>query len=83
VVCSDGLWRYADHPSELSELIARLQSEGQRGLGLASAMVDFAIDGGGHDNISVAIWSNEPLDAHRSQTGSTASGAESSKEPTQ
>ncbi len=56
VVCSDGLWRYAAEPMELRELIERLTEEGNVGLGLASAMVAFANEGGGHDNISVALW---------------------------
>ncbi|MGH1489027.1 MAG: PP2C family serine/threonine-protein phosphatase [Acidimicrobiales bacterium] len=58
VVCSDGLWRYASDVGELAELVGRLVTDGKHGLGLASAMVDFANEGGGHDNISVALWSN-------------------------
>ncbi len=60
VVCSDGLWRYAAEPSELADLIGRLQAEGHAGLDLASSMVAFANEGGGHDNISVALWSHDP-----------------------
>ncbi len=56
VVCSDGLWRYAAEAGELHELMERLTEEGNAGLQLASAMVDFANEGGGHDNISVALW---------------------------
>lgn len=58
VVCSDGLWRYAQEPGELNELVDRLTDDGAHGLALASAMVDFANEGGGHDNISVALWTN-------------------------
>ncbi len=58
VVCSDGMWRYATEPSELFELVERLSTEGKAGVPLAAAMVDFANEGGGHDNISVAIWAH-------------------------
>lgn len=67
VVCSDGLWRYAAEPGELNETVRRLvtTSEGETsdGMGidgpaLAEALVAFANEGGGHDNISVALWSN-------------------------
>ncbi len=61
VVCSDGLWRYAGEAGELAALLGRLTGDGLQGLGLASAMVDFANDGGGHDNISVAVWSNDTV----------------------
>lgn len=60
VVCSDGLWRYAAEPRELGELVARLMGDGQRGAGLASALVGYANDSGGHDNITVALWTNSP-----------------------
>ncbi|MEM7325328.1 MAG: protein phosphatase 2C domain-containing protein [Actinomycetota bacterium] len=60
VVCSDGLWRYAPEPEELSELAGRFLSDGHRGVDLASAMVAFANEQGGHDNISVALWTDTP-----------------------
>lgn len=60
VVCSDGLWRYAAEPEELSELTRRFLSEGHRGVDLATAMVAYANDSGGHDNISVALWTDDP-----------------------
>lgn len=60
VVCSDGLWRYAPEAEELSELTGRLLSDGHRGLDLASALVAFANEQGGHDNISVALWTDTP-----------------------
>ncbi|MEL6981495.1 MAG: protein phosphatase 2C domain-containing protein [Actinomycetota bacterium] len=60
VVCTDGLWRYAASPAELASLVRRLTSEGQTGMSLAEAMVDHANEGGGHDNITVALWSNRP-----------------------
>jgi serine/threonine protein phosphatase PrpC len=57
-VCSDGLWRYAAEPQELSELTERLLSDGHLGVDLATAMVAFANESGGHDNISVALWTD-------------------------
>lgn len=73
VVCSDGLWRYAQEAGELNELVQRLRSDGAHGLGLASAMVDFANEGGGHDNITVALWTNTESPTERS-TGRTPAG---------
>jgi serine/threonine protein phosphatase PrpC len=60
VVCSDGLWRYAAEPGELGATCRRLLGEGYSGRELASALVEFANGEGGHDNISVALWSSEP-----------------------
>jgi len=58
VVCTDGLWRYASEPGELAELLRRLTTEGRTGSSLAEALVDHANELGGHDNITVALWSN-------------------------
>ncbi len=58
VVCTDGLWRYAAEPGELAELLRRLTIEGRTGSSLAEALVDHANELGGHDNITVALWSN-------------------------
>ena len=77
LVCSDGLWRYfapeIGEPAEI--LVARLGAggEGKAGLELAEALVAFANDGGGHDNISVGLWS-DPAD--RSSGGETEHGEE-------
>jgi serine/threonine protein phosphatase PrpC len=59
VVCSDGLWRYAAEPTELLDLVERLSADGRSGLDLASGMVEYANEQGGHDNITVALWSNQ------------------------
>lgn len=66
VVCSDGLWRYADPAPELHALIRRLIGEGANNdLSLAQQLVRHALDGGGHDNISVALWAwTAPVPAH-------------------
>ena len=57
LLCTDGMWRYADDPTALGDLIERLTSETDSDRDLAAALVDFAKDGGGHDNITVAVWS--------------------------
>ena len=58
VVCSDGLWRYAAEVGELAEVVRRLSEDGASGTALAAALVDHANEAGGHDNITVALWSN-------------------------
>jgi len=63
LLCSDGLWNYCSEASELAALVAE-QSEGlasdapgeQVPVGpLATALVAWAVDAGGADNISVAL----------------------------
>jgi serine/threonine protein phosphatase PrpC len=59
LLCSDGLWNYSSAASELAGLLGRTAA----GLGeppvqvgvLASALVEWAIEQGGADNISVAL----------------------------
>lgn len=58
LVCSDGLWRYADPAPAMAELVARFEAEVADRRDLAAALVDHAIAGGGHDNITVALWSS-------------------------
>jgi serine/threonine protein phosphatase PrpC len=68
LLCSDGLWNYADTPEALSKLIA--QQTASAGAGdLARTLVTYARDCGGHDNITVAIC--DPL----SPTASSAPSA--------
>ena len=56
LVCSDGLWNYASEPGHLQNLIARLSGTvGAAPLSLAEALVRWANDQGGKDNISVAL----------------------------
>ena len=54
LVCSDGLWRYAEEPAEMAALVERL--ERQNVPDIAEALIAFANESGGHDNISVALW---------------------------
>ena len=56
LVCSDGLWNYASEATELQALMAQLSATaGTDPLSLAEAMVRWACDQGGKDNISVAL----------------------------
>ncbi len=58
VACSDGLWNYADPALELSALVARHAST-DTALDLSRALVRFANDAGGQDNITVACFRPE------------------------
>ncbi|MBY8886513.1 protein phosphatase 2C domain-containing protein [Streptomyces sp. PTM05] len=53
VVCSDGLWNYAESAAELAAVVpadARAHP-----LRAAQSLIGVALDGGGHDNITVAV----------------------------
>ncbi|MQY15081.1 hypothetical protein SRB5_52590 [Streptomyces sp. RB5] len=53
VVCTDGLWNYAESAQEMAAVVtpdARV-----RPLHSAQALVGHALDGGGHDNVTVAV----------------------------
>ena len=55
VVCSDGLWNYVSEASSLQNLIADLSTADADPLAMSSALVGWANDQGGKDNISVAL----------------------------
>ncbi|OAA27007.1 serine/threonine protein phosphatase [Frankia sp. EI5c] len=52
IVCSDGLWNYSSRPDVLASLVNHLDPEAAA-LDVARHLIDFAIDQGGHDNITV------------------------------
>jgi serine/threonine protein phosphatase PrpC len=54
ILCSDGLWNYADEAAELAALVGRQPTEADA-LTLARSLVDYARGRGGHDNITVAV----------------------------
>jgi len=54
IICSDGYWNYAEDPKTIEKFIAS-QPAGVAALTLARAMVDFANNAGGKDNISVIV----------------------------
>ena len=55
LVCSDGLWNYASEAPALQQLIADLSGNGPAPLPLAEALVKWANEQGGKDNIGVAL----------------------------
>jgi len=53
VVCTDGLWNYAESAAELASVVPT--DARARPLHCAQALTGMALDAGGHDNITVAV----------------------------
>ncbi|AZM46101.1 protein phosphatase [Streptomyces sp. WAC 06738] len=53
IVCTDGLWNYAEAAAELAAAVP--QDAATRPLHAAQVLVGHALDGGGHDNVTVAV----------------------------
>ncbi|MFI6035359.1 PP2C family protein-serine/threonine phosphatase [Streptomyces sp. NPDC051315] len=53
VVCTDGLWNYAEGAEEMAEALPL--DAAVRPLHGARVLVGHALDGGGHDNVTVAV----------------------------
>jgi serine/threonine protein phosphatase PrpC len=53
VVCTDGLWNYAEAAEEMAEALPA--DAAARPLHSAQVLVGHALDGGGHDNVTVAL----------------------------
>ncbi|MFJ4618090.1 PP2C family serine/threonine-protein phosphatase [Streptomyces sp. NPDC088812] len=53
VVCTDGLWNYAEAAQEMAEALPL--DAAVRPLHAARVLVGHALDGGGHDNVTVAV----------------------------
>ncbi|MFF3962563.1 protein phosphatase 2C domain-containing protein [Streptomyces griseorubiginosus] len=53
VVCTDGLWNYAEAAEEMAEAVPA--DAAARPLHSARVLVGHALDGGGHDNVTVAV----------------------------
>ncbi|MFF5492257.1 PP2C family serine/threonine-protein phosphatase [Streptomyces aquilus] len=53
VVCTDGLWNYAEGAQEMAEAVPL--DAAVRPLHGAQVLVGHALDGGGHDNVTVAL----------------------------
>ncbi|MGW5677367.1 protein phosphatase 2C domain-containing protein [Streptomyces sp. NPDC003860] len=53
VVCTDGLWNYAEGADEMAAAVPR--DAAVRPLHGARVLVGHALDGGGHDNVTVAV----------------------------
>ncbi|MCV3214198.1 protein phosphatase 2C domain-containing protein [Plectonema radiosum NIES-515] len=55
LLCSDGLWNYAEQPQKLANLIQ--QTSNTDAIAISQSLVEFARHSGGHDNITVALLS--------------------------
>ncbi|WP_171166127.1 protein phosphatase 2C domain-containing protein [Streptomyces sp. I05A-00742] len=64
VVCTDGLWNYAETAEQMAAVIPSDARE--RPLETARRLVGYALDGGGHDNVTVAVL---PFPARPSEGG--------------
>jgi serine/threonine protein phosphatase PrpC len=53
VVCTDGLWNYAEAAEEMARVVP--PDAAVRPLHSARVLVGHALDGGGHDNVTVAV----------------------------
>jgi PPM family protein phosphatase len=53
ILCSDGLWNYADEPERLAAVVGRYA--GRDALQLARGLIEYALGQGGHDNVTVAV----------------------------
>ncbi|MFD5187173.1 protein phosphatase 2C domain-containing protein [Streptomyces sp. NPDC058357] len=53
VVCTDGLWNYAESAADMAAAVPA--DAHQRPLHGAQVLVGHALDGGGHDNVTVAL----------------------------
>ncbi|MFH0522359.1 PP2C family protein-serine/threonine phosphatase, partial [Streptomyces sp. M41] len=53
VVCTDGLWNYAEAADDMAEVVPL--DAAARPLHSAQVLVGHALDGGGHDNVTVAV----------------------------
>ncbi|MEV4437534.1 PP2C family serine/threonine-protein phosphatase [Streptomyces sp. NPDC049577] len=53
LVCTDGLWNYAESAEEMAEIVP--SDARSRPLECARRLLAHALDGGGHDNVTVAV----------------------------
>ncbi|MET9468419.1 protein phosphatase 2C domain-containing protein [Streptomyces sp. NPDC006544] len=53
VVCTDGLWNYAESARDIAQVLPA--DAAVRPLHSAQVLVGHALDGGGHDNVTVAV----------------------------
>ncbi|MFH8889262.1 protein phosphatase 2C domain-containing protein [Streptomyces sp. NPDC017949] len=53
VVCTDGLWNYAESARDMAQVLP--SDAAVRPLHSAQVLVGHALDGGGHDNVTVAV----------------------------
>lgn len=77
IVCTDGLWNYAESAGEMA--LAVPADARTRPLPAARALVGYALDGGGHDNVTVAVL---PFTGAPSGAAEPADGADTAGEAT-
>ncbi|MCX3061502.1 protein phosphatase 2C domain-containing protein [Streptomyces beihaiensis] len=53
VICTDGLWNYAESAEQMARIVPT--DAAGRPLHAAQVLVGHALDGGGHDNVTVAV----------------------------
>lgn len=54
IVCSDGLWNYASDPLAVAAVVERVGPDAPP-IEVARCLVDFAIESGGHDNVTAIV----------------------------
>ena len=59
ILCTDGLWNYLSGPDQLMSLVDALPS-GAAPAAIARSLTEFALERGGHDNITVAVVDIDP-----------------------
>ncbi|MFI0742191.1 protein phosphatase 2C domain-containing protein [Streptomyces sp. NPDC021100] len=64
IVCTDGLWNYAETAERMAAVVPSDARE--RPLETARRLVGYALDGGGHDNVTVAVL---PFPARSAEPG--------------
>ncbi|WP_051939899.1 PP2C family protein-serine/threonine phosphatase [Phaeacidiphilus oryzae] len=72
LVCTDGLWNYAEGAGELAAVVPA--DARTRPLEAARSLVGFALENGGHDNITVAILPWDPAELAPDGAGHAGTG---------
>lgn len=76
VVCTDGLWNYAESARDMARVLPA--DAAVRPLHSARVLVGHALDGGGHDNVTVAVV---PFAAQPGSASEPGAGPEAEPEP--
>ena len=56
LLCSDGLWNYAQISEEIAALVAGAEAVNCSALSVSRSLVEFALSKGGHDNITAIVF---------------------------
>jgi serine/threonine protein phosphatase PrpC len=60
LLCTDGLWNYAAAPGAMAQAVKEANENGADALAVARRLIEFAIERGGHDNITAIVLRWEP-----------------------